>query len=106
MSKLRNKTINEKDLKAFTKEELIYFILRCSWGNLRNPLEVIYEKRMDDNFKKSQQISIDTKKLLDKMDKVQPVERYKLLLEIQELNKKWDKLRMENDRIMNILYDA
>ncbi|WP_353096349.1 hypothetical protein [Tissierella praeacuta] len=104
MSKLTNQPITKKDLEVFTKDELIYFILRCSWGNLWNPLEVIYQKRMDDNFQKSRGIGVETKKLIDKMNDKNYEELYQISLEIDKLNKIRDKLSKENDRIMKILY--
>ncbi len=107
MSRLRNKTITEKDLKVFTKDELIYFILNS--GSLWDPREMIYEKRIDDNFQKSIEIGGETKKLIDKMskekDKGNYEEFYQIGLEINRLNKIRDKLSKENDRIMKILYD-
>lgn len=104
MRSLKNKNITKKDLKVFTKDELIHFILHC--GSIYNPIEEIYQKRLDDNFKKNEQISVEIEKLLDKTDKAQPIEKYKLLLEVQKLNKEWDKLSKENDRLMKKLYGA
>jgi hypothetical protein len=102
MSKLRNQPITERDLKIFTKDELIYFILHS--GSLFNPLETIYQKRMDDNFQKSREIGIETKKLIDRMDSENYKELYQISLEIDKLNKARDKLTKENNHIMKILY--
>lgn len=104
MSKLTNQSITKKELEVFTKEELIYIILRCSWGNLWNPLEVIYQKRMDNNFQKSREIGEEIKKLIDKMKDKDYEELYQISLEIDKLNKIRDKLIKENGRIMKILY--
>lgn len=102
MSKLTNQPITKKELEVFTKDELIYFILHC--GGLWNPLEVIYQKRMDNNFQKSREIGAEIKKLIDKMNDRNYEELYQISLEIDKLNKIRDKLSKENDRIMKILY--
>lgn len=104
MWKLKDKAITEKELKLFSKDELIYCILHS--GSLFNPLELLYEKRMDNNWDKNMQISQRVTKLLEDTDaKTSWDDKLKIYLEISKLNKTREKNSNENNRIMKILYD-
>lgn len=104
MNKLANKPITEKDLRVFTKEELIYCILNSGFL-FDPPVRIFYERRMDNNFKKNKERGKKVKKLLDEIDKQKDLKgKYKMMLKIDSLSKTCDKLRKENDKVMEILY--
>mgnify|MGYP000896142054 FL=1 len=97
-----NKTITKKDLEKFTKDELIYFILNS--GSLWNPVNMIYEKRLDDIFEKGKQVGLKIQKILNEIDSLNNQENYKQFLKIRDLNEEREKLRNEEDKLMKILY--
>lgn len=101
-----DKKITPKDLNVFTKDELIYAILHSE--PLINPVKLLYQQRMDDNFKKDKEIGKEIGLLIEKMKAVRGKEMfeevYKINTEIDKLNKRRDKNMEENDRIMKILY--
>lgn len=101
-----DKKITPKDLNVFTKDELIYAILHSQ--PLFNPIELLYEQRMDNNLKKNKEIGKEIGLLIEKMKAVRGKEMfeevYKINTEIDKLNKRRDKNMEENDRIMKILY--
>ncbi len=97
-----NKTITKKDLEKFTKDELIYFILNS--GSLWNPVNMIYEKRLDDIFEKGKQVGLKIQKILNEVDSLNDQEKYKQFLKIRDLSEEREKLRNEEDKLMKILY--
>lgn len=90
----RNKKV---DLRQFTKDELIYYITQCGieLSCYRTATEIILEKRIDDNFKK-------THKLLEANKKLHGMENY---LQYKKNHETIDKLYAENDKYSKILYD-
>ena len=97
-----DKTITKKDLEKFTKDELIYFILNS--GSLWNPVNTIYEKRIDDIFEKGKQVGLKIQKVLNVMDNLSDQEKYRQFLKIRDLNEERERLRKEEDKLMKILY--
>ncbi|SCL85037.1 hypothetical protein [Sporanaerobacter sp. PP17-6a] len=91
-------------MNVFTKDELIYAILHSQ--PLFNPIELLYEQRMDNNFRRDKEIGEEIKLLIEKIEnvKIMSEEVYEIMVKINNLSKQRDKNMEENDRIMKILY--